>query len=128
MPKKRRKADKTKRKVNRSKSTPKNVPKKRKRSRSRTLSSGIRRTKKGFGGILRSGVVGKVVQGIGAASLATLVLNRVAPQFAPIGGVAAGFLGGGLVGGAVNLFLSGGLANLGGLFGGQANGGGGEAV
>ncbi len=127
MAKKRRKTSKTKRKVNRSKPRSKNVPKKRRSSRS-SASGGFRKAKGGIKNVLKSGVIGKVVQGIGAASLATLVLNRVAPQFAPIGGVAAGFLGGGLVGGAVNLFLSGGLQNLGGLFGGQTANGAGEAV
>jgi len=126
MAKKDKKSSKTKRKVNRSTSTSESVPKKRKKSRSSSVSGGFRRAKSGFGSVLKSGVVGKVVTGIGAATVVTLILNRIAPQFAPIGGTAAGFLGGGLIGGAANLLLRGGLGNLGGLFGGQQNGG--EAV
>lgn len=102
---------------------------KRRSSRRRSVSGGFRRARSGIGGVLKSGIVRKAILGVGAATIATVVLQRVAPQFAPIGGTAAAFLSGGLVGGAINLFLTGGLGQLGGLFGGQsANGAGGEAV
>jgi len=124
----RRKATKTKHKVNRPKARSKSMAKKRRSSSRRSVSGGFRRAKSGFGNVLKSGVVGKVVTGIGAATVVTLILNRIAPQFAPIGGTAAGFLGGGLIGGAANLILSGGLGNLGGLFGGTAAQGQGDAL
>jgi len=91
----------------------------RKRSRSRV-------SRKSIGGFLKGGMVGNVVKGLGAGALATIVLQRVAPQFTGIGSVGAGFLGGGLVGGVANLFLTGGLSSLGGLLGGvqtASNGG-----
>ena len=49
-------------------------------------------------------------------------MSRVAPNssITPIASVGAGFLTGGVVGGAANLILSGGLSQLGGLFGGGA--------
>jgi len=99
----------------------------RRRSRRRSsVSSGFRRTKSGFGRIFKSGIVGKAVTGIGAGTVATLVLDRVAPQFSPMGNLVAGFLGGGLVGGGINALLSGGLGflNIGGLGGGSSQGGG----
>jgi len=73
-------------------------------------------------------MVGNVVKGLGAGALATIVLQRVAPSFAGIGSVGAGFLGGGLVGGVANLFLTGGLSSLGGLFGGSGGQNGGEQL
>jgi len=103
----------------------------RRRSRRRSsVSRGFRATKSGVGRIFKSGIIGKAVTGIGAATVATLVLDRVAPQFSPIGSMAAGFLGGGIVGGGINLLLSGGLGLLGGgLFGGGNGGqGGGESL
>ena len=92
--------------------------KKKSRSRSTTVSGGFRRAKSGFGNVLKSGIVKKAVMGVGSAAIATVILQRVAPQFTQIGSVGAGFLGGGIVGGAINLFLSGGLNQLGGIFGG----------
>jgi len=107
----------------------KRMAKRRSTKRRSTISSGFRRTKSGIGGFLKSGPVGQIVKGIGAGAVATLVLNRIAPQFTPIGSVAAGFLGGGIIGGAANLFLSGGLGNLGGLLGGNGVGNGqGDAI
>jgi len=89
------------------------VAKRRRTRRRSSVSSGFRRTKSGVGRIFKSGIIGKAVTGIGAATVATLVLDRVAPQFSPIGSMAAGFLGGGIVGGGINLLLSGGLGLLG---------------
>jgi len=90
-----------------------NTVAKRRRSSSRT---------KSIGGFLKGGTVGNIVKGLGAGALATIVLQRVAPSFTGIGSVGAGFLGGGLVGGVANMFLTGGLSSLGGLLGGGGGG------
>ena len=107
---------------------PKRIVAKRRGSRRRSVSGGFCRAKSGIGNIFKSGIPGKVVQGLGAAALATIVLDRIAPQFSPAGNVAAGFLGGGLIGGAANLLVSGGLGNLGGILGGGSVNGGGESI
>ena len=73
-----------------------------------------------IGSSLKTGMIGEIVKGIGAGSLATIVVGRVAPQYAPIASIGAGFLTGGIVGGAANLLLSGGLTSLGGIFGGAS--------
>lgn len=75
---------------------------------------------RGIGSSLKTGVIGDVVKGIGSASLITLVMSRVAPNssITPIASTGAAFLSGGLVGGAANLILTGGLGQLGGMFGG----------
>jgi len=83
-----------------------------------------RRSSRAFGGIgssLKTGVIGDVVKGIGAGSLVSLVMSRVAPNssITPIASTGAAFLSGGLVGGAANLILSGGLS-LGGILGGAS--------
>ena len=65
-------------------------------------------------------MIGEIVKGIGAGSLATMVVGRVAPQYAPIASIGAGFLTGGIVGGAANLLLNGGMQSLGGIFGGAS--------
>jgi len=83
---------------------------------------------KSIGSFLKGGMVGNVVKGLGAGALATIVLQRVAPSFTGIGSVGAGFLGGGLVGGVANLFLTGGLASLGGLLGGSGGQDGGDSI
>ena len=77
---------------------------------------------RGIGSSLKTGVIGEVVKGIGAGSLVSLVMSRVAPNssITPIAATGAAFLTGGLVGGAANLILSGGLSNLGGIFGGAS--------
>ena len=92
----------------------------RRRSRTRSVR---RRSSRAFGGIgssLKTGVIGDVVKGIGAGSLVSLVMSRVAPNssITPIAATGAAFLTGGLIGGAANLILTGGLS-LGGIFGGQ---------
>ena len=95
----------------------------RRRSRTRSVR---RRSSRAFGGIgssLKTGVIGDVVKGIGAGSLVSLVMSRVAPNssITPIASTGAAFLTGGIVGGAANLILSGGLSQLGGIFGGGAS-------
>jgi hypothetical protein len=88
--------------------------------------SKIRRTvsrgSKGIGSSLKTGVIGEVVKGIGAGSLVSLVMSRVAPgsSLTPIAATGAAFLTGGIVGGAANLILTGGLSQLGGMFGGAS--------
>ena len=78
---------------------------------------------RGIGSSLKTGVIGDVVKGIGAGSLVSLVMSRVAPNssITPIAATGAAFLTGGIVGGAANLILSGGLSQLGGMFGGGAS-------
>ena len=77
---------------------------------------------RGIGSSFKTGIIGDVVKGIGAGSLVGLVMARVAPNssITPIASTGAAFLTGGLVGGAANLILSGGLSNLGGIFGGAS--------
>ena len=81
-----------------------------------------RRGSKGIGSSLKTGIIGDVVKGIGAGSLVSLVMSRVAPNssITPIASTGAAFLTGGIVGGAANLILTGGLSQLGGMFGGGA--------
>lgn len=78
---------------------------------------------RGIGSSFKTGIIGDVVKGIGAGSLVGLVMARIAPNssITPIASTGAAFLTGGLVGGAANLILSGGLSNLGGIFGGGAS-------
>jgi hypothetical protein len=77
---------------------------------------------RGIGSSLKTGVIGEVVKGIGAGSLVSLVMSRVAPgsSLTPIAATGAAFLTGGIVGGAANLILTGGLSQLGGMFGGAS--------
>ncbi len=84
----------------------------------RRASSGGRK----LGSSLKTGVIGDVVKGIGAGSLVSLVMSRVAPgsSITPIASAGAGFLTGGIVGGAANLILQGGI-NLGGILGGNSS-------
>ena len=88
----------------------------------RTITRRVSRTSRGIGSSLKTGVIGDVVKGIGAGSLVSLVMSRVAPNssITPIASTGAAFLTGGIVGGAANLILSGGLS-LGGIFGGGAS-------
>ena len=81
-----------------------------------------RRGSRGIGSSLKTGIIGDVVKGIGAGSLVSLVMSRVAPNssITPIASTGAAFLTGGIVGGAANLILSGGLGQLGGMFGGAS--------
>ena len=89
--------------------------------RSRTIRRRSSSMGKGIGSSLKTGMISNIIKGIGAGSLATLVVGRIAPQYAPIASIGAGFLaGGGIIGGAANLLLSGGLSSIGGLFGGAS--------
>jgi len=122
------------------KSTKKSSPKRRKTTTKRRITKTIkrrttttkpmarRRTRivrrsrsvgRGIGSSFKTGIIGDVVKGIGAGSLVGLVMSRVAPNstITPIASTGAAFLTGGIVGGAANLILTGGL-NLGGIFGG----------
>ena len=94
----------------------------RKTMRRRTITRRVSRKGRGIGSSLKTGVIGDVVKGIGAGSLVSLVMSRVAPNssITPIASTGAAFLTGGIVGGAANLILSGGLS-LGGIFGGSAS-------
>ena len=106
------------------KSTPlKRVVKRRSvmKRRSRTIRRRTSSMGKGIGSSLKTGMISNIIKGIGAGSLATIVVGRIAPQYAPIASIGAGFLaGGGIIGGAANLLLSGGLSSIGGLFGGAS--------
>jgi hypothetical protein len=88
----------------------------------RSITRRVSRKSRGIGSSLKTGVIGDVVKGIGAGSLVSLVMSRVAPNssITPIASTGAAFLTGGIVGGAANLILSGGLS-LGGIFGGSAS-------
>lgn len=67
-----------------------------------------RRVKSGFMGLGGTqGIIKKAAMGIGFASIAGLVLNQFAPQYAPIGKLAASFYGGGMVGAAAQFMLGG---------------------
>jgi hypothetical protein len=122
-PKKRKTATKRRKTAKVKRRTTIRKPMVRRRTRTRSIR---RRSSRAFGGIgssLKTGVIGDVVKGIGAGSLVSLVMSRVAPNssITPIASVGAGFLTGGVVGGAANLILSGGLSQLGGIFGGGAS-------
>jgi len=90
--------------------------------RSRTIRRRSSSMGRGIGSSLKTGVIGDVVKGIGAGSLVSLVMSRVAPNssITPIAATGAAFLTGGIVGGAANLILTGGLSQLGGMFGGAS--------
>ncbi|MDE2939854.1 MAG: hypothetical protein OXR67_13215 [Chloroflexota bacterium] len=62
-----------------------------------------------FGRFFRDGYIGQAVAGVGAGTITGMVLGRVMPQYAGIASIAAGFLAGGIVGGAANFLLQGGL-------------------
>jgi len=108
------------------KSTPLKRASPRKRTMVKRRSTTIRRRSssvgRGIGSSLKTGVIGDVVKGIGAGSLVSLVMSRVAPNssITPIASTGAAFLTGGIVGGAANLILTGGLSQLGGMFGGAS--------
>ena len=99
------------------------APRKRTMSKRRTrIATRSRSVGRGIGSSLKTGVIGEVVKGIGAGSLVSLVMSRVAPNssITPIASTGAAFLTGGIVGGAANLILTGGLSQLGGMFGGAS--------
>jgi len=102
-------------KINKTKTKRKTMVSRRKRYSRRARSSGLK-----IGSSLKTGIIGEVVKGIGAGSLVGMVMGRVMPNspITPIASTAAAFLAGGVTGGAAQVVLSGGLANLGGMFGG----------
>ena len=110
----------------RRKSTPLRRATPRRKSMVKRRSRSIRRRSssmgRGIGSSLKTGVIGDVVKGIGAGSLVSLVMSRVAPNssITPIAATGAAFLSGGIVGGAASLILTGGLSQLGGMFGGAS--------
>ena len=117
---KKRKTTTTRRKTtttNKRRTPRKSMVKRRTSIRRRSSSMG-----RGIGSSLKTGVIGDVVKGIGAGSLVSLVMSRVAPNssITPIAATGAAFLTGGIVGGAANLILTGGLSQLGGMFGGAS--------
>ena len=70
------------------------------------------------GNIFKTGLIGKAVLGIGAATVAGLVVNQVAPQFSGIVKPAAAFVAGGPIGGLASVVLSGdGFSAFGSMFG-----------
>jgi len=86
------------------------------RTRTRTVTRRSSSRRSGIGGIkgiFKKGIVKDVALGVGSGMTTKIVMDRVAPQFSGIASVGAGFLGGGLIGGAVNLFLNGGLSAFG---------------
>jgi hypothetical protein len=88
---------------------------KRKSNKRRKSSSGMKLPK--FGGTLK-----KIAIGLGAASLASLAVGFVAPQYAGIARPIAAFMGGGVPGVAAELVLDQGLlGNLGGMISGAPN-------
>jgi len=94
----------------RKKTSRKSVAKKKNSRRSKATGS-VRGFFKG------SSLLGKAAMGIGAASIAGIALNAIAPQFSGIGKLGTAFLVGGPIGGVSQLLLGGGLgaAGLGGL-------------
>jgi hypothetical protein len=76
--------------------------------------------KRGLTSVFKGGLLGKAAAGIGAATVMSLVVSNVAPQFTGISNIAGGYLGGGAVGAIAALAINGGLGNLGGLFGGSS--------
>ena len=69
-------------------------------------------------------MLGKAVAGIGAATVAGIAVNAVAPQFAPIAKPVSAFLAGGPIGAVAQVFLDGGLGSIGNIFGGGQQSGG----
>ena len=102
--------------INKTKSKRKSMVSRRRKYSGRARSGGLK-----IGNSLKTGIIGEVVKGIGAASLVGMVMNRVIPgsNITPIASTAAAFLAGGVTGGAAQVVLSGGLANFGGMFGGS---------
>ena len=83
-----------------------------------------RRATGGFGNILKSGIVGKAVAGLGAAALVGTVMNRLLPA-SPITSLAqpiAAYAAGGAIGAVSSVILNGGLGSITGFLGGQQSG------
>jgi len=75
-------------------------------ARRRSMKRSVRRSGGKIGGLFKSGMIGKAVAGIGAATLVGVVMNQVAPQFSGIASPVAGFAAGGPVGGIASLLVS----------------------
>ena len=100
------------------KSKPRRImARRRKSSTRRRRSSGVRGITKRVtsGNIFKSGMVGKAVAGIGAATITGIALNQFAPQFSSIGKPVAALLAGGPIGAVAQVLLDGGLGTLGGF-------------
>jgi hypothetical protein len=69
-----------------------------------------------LGGI--QGHIKKAAAGIGMATIAVAVTDRVAPQFSPVARIGGAFYGGGVEGVIADVVLSGGLNLFGNLLGG----------
>ena len=94
----------------------------------KTMAKRMKRTRKratgGFGNILKSGIVGKAVAGLGAAALVGTVMNRLLPA-SPITSLAqpiAAYAAGGAIGAVSSVILNGGLGSITGFLGGQQSG------
>lgn len=75
-------------------------------ARRRSVRRSMRKSSSKIGGFFKSGMVGKAVAGIGAATLVGVVMNQVAPQFSGIAAPVAGFAAGGPVGGIASIIVS----------------------
>jgi len=103
----------------------KSTPLKRTRRTTKTMRRKTSRrssAKRGISSVFKSGLLGKAAAGIGAATVMSLIVSNVAPQFTPISNVAGGYLGGGAVGAVAALAVNGGLGNISQIFGGQSSG------
>ena len=103
----------------------KSTPLKRPRRTTKTMRRKTSRrssAKRGISSVFKSGLLGKAAAGIGAATVMSLIVSNVAPQFTPISNVAGGYLGGGAVGAVAALAVNGGLGNISQIFGGQSSG------
>jgi|TARA_R110000824_G_scaffold359219_1_gene546736 hypothetical protein len=94
----------------------------------KTMAKRMKRIRKratgGFGNILKSGIVGKAVAGLGAAALVGTVMNRLLPA-SPITSLAqpiAAYAAGGAIGAVSSVILNGGLGSITGFLGGQQSG------
>lgn len=86
-------------------------------ARRRSTRKVYRKSKSSFGSFLKGGLIGKAVAGVGAATLAGLVIGQVAPQFSGIARPLAAFAAGGPVGAVTSVMLDGGLGSIGSMFG-----------
>jgi hypothetical protein len=83
-------------------------------ARRRSLKTKMRsvRRRTDLRGIFKRGMLGELVKGIGAGTVAGLVFNQFAPQYSSLASTGAGYLGGGLIGMAGSLFVNGGFGGL----------------
>lgn len=83
----------------------------------KTVKKYYRKSKSSFSNFLKGGTMGKVVAGVGAATIAGLVIGQVAPQYSGIAKPIAAYAAGGPAGAITSVILDGGLGSIGGLFG-----------